>query len=234
MRRVLKIGHRGAPAICPENTMLSFQTAIERGADGLEMDIRQCKDSLVIFHDEDLKRIAGVDVKLKDINLSDLEKYNIPSLHDVLKRFAPQNILLFLELKELDIAEQAAGVVRQYVQENNAEERVIIIGFLKEAYKIAKKHAPEIKHGINIDLYAENNVSEEDILKEITKAVELKPDYILPHYSIINNALVSEINKYNIKTAIWTCRTAQSVNDSVKAGVHAIMVDDPEYYKLMK
>ncbi|MHA1371607.1 MAG: glycerophosphodiester phosphodiesterase family protein, partial [Promethearchaeota archaeon] len=49
---VLIIGHRGFKSRYPENTMLSFQKAIETGADGIELDVHLSKDGkIVVMHD---------------------------------------------------------------------------------------------------------------------------------------------------------------------------------------
>jgi glycerophosphoryl diester phosphodiesterase len=52
LRRIYNIGHRGAPYRFPENTMASFRTALDLGANGLEFDICLTRDRhLTIFHD---------------------------------------------------------------------------------------------------------------------------------------------------------------------------------------
>ena len=51
----LIIGHRGASAFAPENTMAAFNLAIESGADGIEFDVRLSRDQIpVIIHDDTL------------------------------------------------------------------------------------------------------------------------------------------------------------------------------------
>jgi glycerophosphoryl diester phosphodiesterase len=53
-------GHRGASAAFPENTLASFEAAINDGADGIESDVHVSLDGVVImFHDPDLKRTTG-------------------------------------------------------------------------------------------------------------------------------------------------------------------------------
>ena len=45
----------------PENTLVSFEQALEDGAEAIEMDVQLSSDDhLVIFHDDDLKRVTGV------------------------------------------------------------------------------------------------------------------------------------------------------------------------------
>ena len=64
--RPFVFGHRGSPTKITENTILSFEKAIEQGVDGLEFDIRLSKDKkIVIFHDADLQRLARITKKLK-------------------------------------------------------------------------------------------------------------------------------------------------------------------------
>ena len=54
---LLRIGHRGARAYAPEDTLTSFKKAIEIGVDAVELDVRKTKDNqLVVIHDADVKR----------------------------------------------------------------------------------------------------------------------------------------------------------------------------------
>lgn len=55
--RTLLLGHRGASAHAPENTILAFRRALELGADGIECDIQRSADGeLVLIHDDDVAR----------------------------------------------------------------------------------------------------------------------------------------------------------------------------------
>jgi len=57
---MIKVGHRGARAYEPENTLLSFKKAIELGVDAVELDVRRTKDNeIVVIHDADLKRTTN-------------------------------------------------------------------------------------------------------------------------------------------------------------------------------
>ncbi|MFH2202467.1 MAG: glycerophosphodiester phosphodiesterase family protein [Elusimicrobiota bacterium] len=60
--------HRGALLNAPENTLAAFRLAFANGADGIECDIRRTKDGeLVLFHDPDLRRVAGRPERIADI-----------------------------------------------------------------------------------------------------------------------------------------------------------------------
>ncbi len=73
--RVLDIAHRGACLEAPENTLPAFERAIEAGADWLELDVRATSDGrLVIMHDEDLERIAGVQALVGEMPLAEVRR----------------------------------------------------------------------------------------------------------------------------------------------------------------
>ncbi|MDQ3754751.1 MAG: glycerophosphodiester phosphodiesterase, partial [Acidobacteriota bacterium] len=55
----LIIGHRGASAVAPENTLGAFARALDDGADGIEFDVRLARDGVpIVIHDATLKRTA--------------------------------------------------------------------------------------------------------------------------------------------------------------------------------
>ncbi|MDZ4861503.1 MAG: glycerophosphodiester phosphodiesterase family protein, partial [Candidatus Hydrogenedentes bacterium] len=69
------IGHRGASAYAPENTMASFVKAREMGADWFELDVRLSRDGeLVIMHDETLDRTTNGHGYVRDWTLHDLKQ----------------------------------------------------------------------------------------------------------------------------------------------------------------
>ena len=69
----LIIGHRGASAHAPENTLAAFRMAIDAGADGIEFDVQLAKDGVpVVIHDFDLKRTGAYDVRVADLTSAEL------------------------------------------------------------------------------------------------------------------------------------------------------------------
>ncbi|MES2763966.1 MAG: glycerophosphodiester phosphodiesterase family protein [Bacteroidota bacterium] len=68
-------GHAGmgSRSIYPQNTMPSFESCLDRGADGTEMDVQITKDSvLVLYHDEFLDSGASCNGTIKDLNWSEI------------------------------------------------------------------------------------------------------------------------------------------------------------------
>jgi len=89
---ILIIGHKGASAIAPENTLKAFKKAIELKADMVEFDIHKTKDGeIVIIHDSDTLSITGVQGLIKEMTLEEIKKLDagegekIPTLLELIK-----------------------------------------------------------------------------------------------------------------------------------------------------
>ena len=71
---MLRIGHRGAKAYAPENTLTSFKKAIEIGVDAVELDVRKTKDNkLVVIHDADIKRTTNGKGLVTELTLKEIK-----------------------------------------------------------------------------------------------------------------------------------------------------------------
>jgi glycerophosphoryl diester phosphodiesterase len=67
------VGHRGAAAYAPENTLESFREARRRGASWIELDVKTTRDGVpIIMHDESLLRTTGVDRLVIDTDRAEL------------------------------------------------------------------------------------------------------------------------------------------------------------------
>src|SRR5512138_2530443 len=76
--RPLVLGHRGASADAPENTLAAFRLALEQGADGVELDVRRCRTGeVVVVHDADTSRVAGAPLRVGDASLSELRALDV-------------------------------------------------------------------------------------------------------------------------------------------------------------
>ncbi|WP_242342337.1 glycerophosphodiester phosphodiesterase [Anaeromyxobacter terrae] len=163
--RPLVLGHRGASADAPENTLAAFRLALEQGADGVELDVWRCgTGEVVVFHDEDAARLSGVRLAIPDAPFAALraldvgvhrgERFRgerIPRLEEVLE--ALPGAVVNVELKsrrrraDLGLAAAVAGVLRGA----RAGRRAIVSSFdhrLLVAFRVA---APEIPVGLLVE-----------------------------------------------------------------------------------
>lgn len=69
------MGHRGASAYAPENTLEAFELAIKMGADGVELDVHLSRDGeIVVAHDERVDRVSNGSGLIKEMTLSEIKK----------------------------------------------------------------------------------------------------------------------------------------------------------------
>lgn len=99
------IAHRGFSEMYPENTMLAFRKALDAGADGIETDLRLSRDDeVILFHDDNLRRITGFDSSPEKLTLAELKELNagnaesIPALDELLQLIQGKATLV-LEIK---------------------------------------------------------------------------------------------------------------------------------------
>ncbi len=83
---MLKISHRGAWGLEPENTLRSFRLALNYEVDMIETDVRLTKDNnLILFHDSDLKRLYNINKRIEELSLNEIKEINeeIPFLDEL-------------------------------------------------------------------------------------------------------------------------------------------------------
>jgi len=102
------IAHRGASSAgeknSMENTLAAFDAAHQRGADGLEFDVRLAAcGTPVIIHDETLTRTLGIPTRVDALEATELEALGVPLLATVLWRYAGE-MRLFIEAKTREAA----------------------------------------------------------------------------------------------------------------------------------
>ena len=96
------VGHRGAGLDAPENTLAAFRLCKIRGCDFVEFDVALTKDNVpVIFHDDDLIRVAGVDRKIADMTWEECKQINLSALHPSGGKFPEERIPTFDETVRL-------------------------------------------------------------------------------------------------------------------------------------
>ncbi|MDE0839622.1 MAG: glycerophosphodiester phosphodiesterase family protein [Kiritimatiellae bacterium] len=101
----LIIGHRGAAGHAPENTQASIRAAFDLNADWIEIDLRMCKDALIVVHDDTLDRTTNGNGPAANLNYAEIwpldagQGESIPTLETVLG-LLPESAGINIELKE--------------------------------------------------------------------------------------------------------------------------------------
>ena len=148
-------GHRGAAAERPENTMVSFERALEVGVDALEMDVLLTRDSQLIgVHDDTAARTTGARFAWQDLDLVDAQKLDagwgfvaadgsrpfagkgitVPTFEQVLVTYPDAQINVDIK------GEHAVTVMLELVRKLHAEERVTLASFQTRTAVSVRRH----------------------------------------------------------------------------------------------
>lgn len=219
------IGHRGYPALYPENTMLSFQKAIGSGCDGIELDLQLTKDNkVVVIHDQTLGRTTNGKGNVKDYTLKELKKLDagrdqkIPSLEEVLKSFT--EVVLVLELKSSgkDTFRLCKETIKLASKEK-AQERSVFVSFSLSALKTIRELLPSAATGL-IFSKPWPPMDNYHFLPKYINAICPRRDRL--------NGTVAEFSKQNkLALYVWTVDIEEEVREVKKFSVTGIVSNDP-------
>lgn len=115
------IGHRGAPAIAPENTLPSFARAVAEKVSGIEFDVHWIDGQLVVIHDETVDRTSNSSGALHNFSFNALRQLDfgngttIPILEEVIEATST-SVFINVELKGQDTGKAVGQVLPNYPQ----------------------------------------------------------------------------------------------------------------------
>lgn len=108
----LVVGHRGAAAEAPENTVEAFDLALELGADALELDVRRAGDgALAVIHDATLERTTGGEGPVAERGAGELARLGVPVLRDVLDAY--RDVPITVDVKDPGATADVVALVRR-------------------------------------------------------------------------------------------------------------------------
>lgn len=221
----LKIGHKGASLIAPENTLLAFKKAIDLKADYVEFDIHLTKDNeIVISHDGDTLRTTGVKKIIRDSTLEELkaldagEGEKIPTLTELI-RLSDGKLKLQPEIKAQGIAEPLIDILR----ETRLIETIIISSFdITELIRVK-----EIEPNVRIGYLIPSEITRLNLLKRYLKKA-LKNDFFAlhPHFNSITSDFVDFVHENGLEINVWTVNDRTIMRELINLGVEGIITDD--------
>ena len=218
---LLKIGHRGARTYDTENTLESFEKAIELGANAIEFDVRKSADSeLVISHDDNLKKVFGKDVNISQSTAEELKKLTenrLATLREALLFLDGKVEKILVELKEPGYELQALEEIRK----QKLQDRVIIVSFHAESLSMVRELDKETETGL---VYAK-------IKRPIETALNLNAQYLVPLYRFVHRRDVMKAHKNNLKVIVWTINSRKDIEVYIAKDVDGIATDKPALFK---
>lgn len=221
MSSPLIIGHRGASAVAPENTIAAFQAAIAAGADGIEFDVRLSRDGVpVVIHDETLYRTHGLRRRVGDMTLNQLIEIDVPSVAQLFELFKANDLLLCLEIKcgpgeEVRLVEACYRLIDEY----QLKERMVVECFEHSALELLKQIDPALKTAALFPSYTS--------LPILDRATAIGASVLALHHRLANKQLVEQAKLAGFHVVVWTVDDPAWVSRATKYGIDALITNNP-------
>jgi glycerophosphoryl diester phosphodiesterase len=217
---MLKIGHRGAKGYVAENTLASFQKAIDLNFDGIELDVHLSFDGeLMVIHDETVDRTTTGSGFVKDFTSVDLTQLGVPTLTEVLD-LINNRFLVNIELKSNYCVEKVIFIIEKCISDYNWNIDNFILSSFHWDYLLEVKNSNKnIKIGV---------LTENDIDGALLFAHEIKAFSINPYFKLLTISNVKNIQKSGFEVHTWTVNSVEDITFVKKLGLNSIISDFPD------
>lgn len=222
--------HRGDSAHAPENTMKSIMLAVENQADIVEIDVRQTKDGeYVVVHDENLRRVAGVNVRVGYVDYSyiktlkvgadidrEYEGEMIPTLREVLSYAAEEDVFLNIELKsaKTDRDDYVEGVLK-LIDEYDCKDNCVVASSDYKVVRRIKEIDSDIKT-VYIVMMAIGDIGN----YEYADVYSIRSNFV--DASLVKAAHLNDKEVY-----AWTVDDEEQIKRLLLIGVDSIITNNP-------
>jgi glycerophosphoryl diester phosphodiesterase len=220
--------HRGHARAAPENTLSAIRKAIDSGADYAEIDVQPTADGVVVLlHDRDLKRVAGVSRRIEDVSYDEVRKLEVgtwfdvafsgervPTLAEVID-LSRGRIKLNIEMKFFGPDRGLARAVARLVRDKDFESQCLVTSFNLDALQESKQDNPRLQTGL-IVAGALGNVSRLEV-----EALSVRADFL-------SDELLRDAHRAGQEVHVWTVNDAGQMVRLMKRGVDNILTSDPD------
>lgn len=233
MKKTLVWAHRGASAYAPENTLAAFELAVQHKADGVELDVQKTKDgTLVVIHDETLKRVSGVSGWVRDFTYEELQKLNvnrhfpqlgpqrIPTLEEVYELLLPTGLTVNVELKTgVVFYPQLEEQVLELTERMGMRGRVIYSSFNHYSLQKIRQICPDAVIGV---LYQDGIIGAAAYAKNMIQANAVHPAL----YNVQYPSFFEECRRMGLGIHVWTVNEEPYLRMLCEHGVDAVITND--------
>lgn len=215
------IGHRGSPLEEPENTLRSFQRALDLGAWGVEMDLHLSRDGrLMVIHDKIVERTTNGQGLVKDLTFAQLRKLDagrgesIPALEEVVDLVRRRGGRLLVELK----APEAAKPLLRLFQERRLFDDAYLVSFWHPVVKTLKEQEPRLQAGIlMVGCPADPGA--------VARSAGV--DLLVLNYIYVNRELADAAHRQGLRLIVWNIDDPQELGPYLEMNLFAICSNRP-------
>ncbi len=230
------IAHRGYSSLFPENTLASFAGAIDIGVDYIELDVQLTKDGqVVVFQDDDLKRITGTEGAVGEYTLQELAALDagnwfspsfagerIPTLKEVLELISASDCKVYLELKDIGKVDGFEDAVIETVSSCGMIGRCVFASFQYDYLAYIK--------GLDAGLQILYNTTS----GKVTLPEEFPADYYGLSAESVMPDTIRAIHEAGKKAFVWTVNTPAAMQNVQDMGADGIVTNYPGMVKVLR
>jgi len=241
---LLRVGHRGAAALAPENTLRSFEAALVYGVDAIEFDVLDLVDGpLVLAHSNDLAEVShgAAAGRVRERSLEELREVapDLPTLDEALEFLAGHDVALHVDLKLTTRLDELAGALARA----GLSERAVVSSFHLPSLAAFAACAPEIPIGFT---YPEDRygVSRQRALQPVIRLGTLAlrralvarlpamvaragASALMLQHAVVSAPAVERAHRAGAAVWAWTVDDPVELARLDAAGVDAVISNDP-------
>jgi glycerophosphoryl diester phosphodiesterase len=223
---MLKIGHRGAKGHEPENTLASFQKAINLHVDGIELDVHLSSDGeLMVIHDATIDRTTNGKGAVNKLSLPELKGFliennqQIPSLGEVLD-LVNEKGFVNIELKKYETADKTVELIEKYVEEKGWNySKFLVSSFDWNALQQVTFLNSEIPIGV---------LTKTDLELALAFAKFIQAKSLHPHFHLLTKENTVRIQEKGFLVFPWTVNEPEDIKKIKSFKVNGIITDFPD------
>jgi glycerophosphoryl diester phosphodiesterase len=244
--RPLRIGHRGAAALAPENTLRSLAVAVDLGVDAVEFDVLALDDgTLVLTHSNDLLEVSHGARRglVRSQSLSELRRLapELPTLDEALSFLAGRapHVGLHVDLKATGFESALVEALRRH----EAVGRALVSSAWHDSLRAVGALEPRVRLALAYP-FDRLGLSRRKVLAPVTLAALVALRAGLPrrigglleradatvaslHFAVVSRAVVRRCHERGAEVLAWTVDDPRLVRYLARAGVDGIISDDP-------
>jgi len=234
--RPIIFAHRGDLTHAPENTLPSFQQALQKGADGVELDAKLTLDGhVIVIHDTSVDRTTDGKGRVASFTLEAIRKLDagkwfnekfagtkVPLLEEVFETVG-RDKMINIELTNYSSPRDGLVLkVCELIKRHNNQSQILFSSFFPSNLKIAANTLPEVPRGLLampglVGLWARSF----GFMFGEYQALH-------PHISNASREQVQRVHRIKRRVHVWTANTPEEFNRLKEWGVDGIFTDDPQ------
>ena len=238
MQQWIRIAHRGASGLAPENTLAAFRKALEIGVDGVELDVHGTADGeVVVMHDSTLDRTTNLVSTIKTLTLNEIKQGDagswfsnefsgerVPTLVEALELIKKRAITV-LEIKDKTIVPAVVSAIHR----TQATDDVIVISFHPSVLLEVRSINPRIPTGFLIGGEAEEPAGQYAI-DCVHRTSEIGASTLNVSHNLVTAEFAYQVRRRGVNLWAWTVDDIHRMRELVALGVQGITSNYPDRF----